>query len=215
MDELSTAKLTIKANPDSQPEFKNEKLLGLFNLLYDIHTSKTLPSEKLQKVMEYYSPIFKTSYDDYNKRNKDLEIFQNISENYKSLDVLLADMAIEPIIDSVVDIEAPTKENEFLTLSTIHSAKGLEWHSVFVIHAVDGYFPSSRSAETTELLEEERRLMYVSVTRAKQNLFITFPMNLFDRQAGVTLSKPSRFISELNSDLAEGFLIDESSLNEL
>ena len=57
--------------------------------------------------------------------------------------------------------------------------------------------------------------MYVSVTRAKQNLFITFPMNLFDRQAGVTLSKPSRFISELNSDLAEGFLIDESSLNEL
>jgi DNA helicase II / ATP-dependent DNA helicase PcrA len=124
-------------------------------------------------------------------------------------------MAIEPIIDSVIDIEAPTKETEFLTLSTIHSAKGLEWHSVFVIHAVDGYFPSSRSAETTELLEEERRLMYVSVTRAKQNLFITFPMNLFDRQAGVTLSKPSRFISELNSDLADGFLIDESSLNEL
>jgi DNA helicase-2/ATP-dependent DNA helicase PcrA len=215
MDELATAKLTIKANPDSQQAFKNEKLHGLFNLLYNIHTSKALPSEKLQQVLEYYFPIFKTIYDDYNKRNKDLEIFQNISENYKSLDVLLADMAIEPIIDSVVDIEAPTKENEFLTLSTIHSAKGLEWHSVFVIHVVDGYFPSSRSAETTELLEEERRLMYVSVTRAKQNLFITFPMNLFDRQAGVTLSKPSRFISELNSELAEGFLIDESSLNEL
>jgi DNA helicase-2/ATP-dependent DNA helicase PcrA len=215
MDELSTAKLTIKANPDSQPAFKNEKLHGLFNLLYNIHTSKALPSEKLQQVLEYYYPIFKTIYDDYNKRNKDLEIFQNISENYKSLDVLLADMAIEPIIDSVVDIEAPTKETEFLTLSTIHSAKGLEWHSVFVIHAVDGYFPSSRSAETTELLEEERRLMYVSVTRAKQNLFITFPMNLFDRQSGITLSKPSRFISELNSELAEGYLIDESSLNEL
>ena len=215
MDELATSKLTIKANPDSQQAFKNEKLYGLFNLLFDIHTSKALPSEKLQQVLEYYFPLFKTIYDDYNKRNKDLEIFQNISENYKSLDVLLADMAIEPIIDSVVDIEAPTKESEFLTLSTIHSAKGLEWHSVFVIHAVDGYFPSSRSAETTELLEEERRLMYVSVTRAKQNLFITFPMNLFDRQAGVTLSKPSRFISELNSELAEGFLIDESSLNEL
>ena len=215
MDELSTAKLTIKANPDSQQAFKNEKLHGLFNLLYEIHTSKVLPSEKLQQVMEYYYPIFKTMYDDYNKRNKDLEIFQNISENYKSLDVLLADMAIEPIIDSVVDIEAPSKETEFLTLSTIHSAKGLEWHSVFVIHAVDGYFPSSRSAESTELLEEERRLMYVSVTRAKQNLFITLPMNLYDRQAGITLSKPSRFISELNSDLADGYLIDESSLNEL
>jgi DNA helicase II / ATP-dependent DNA helicase PcrA len=215
MDELSTARLTISANPDSQPAFKTEKLHSLFNLLYIIHTSKALPSEKLQLVLDYYYPIFKTIYDDYNKRNKDLEIFQNISENYKSLDNLLADMAIEPIIDSVVDIEAPTKENDFLTLSTIHSAKGLEWHSVFVIHAVDGFFPSSRSAESLETLEEERRLMYVSVTRAKQNLFITFPMNLFDRQAGVTLSKPSRFISELDSNLAEGFLIDESSLTEL
>jgi DNA helicase-2/ATP-dependent DNA helicase PcrA len=214
MDELSTARLTIKAGPDTQPAFKSEKLHGLFNLLYNIHTSKDLPSEKLQMVLDYYSPIFKTKYDDFNKRNKDLDIFQNIAQNYKSLDSLLADMAIEPIIDSVVDIEAPTKEDDFLTLSTIHSAKGLEWHSVFVIHAVEGYFPSSRSAETVETLEEERRLMYVSVTRAKQNLFITFPMNLFDRAAGVTLSKPSRFISELDSKLADGYLIDESSVNE-
>jgi DNA helicase-2/ATP-dependent DNA helicase PcrA len=213
MDELSTARLTIKAGPDTQPAFKSEKLHGLFNLLYNIHTSKDLPSEKLQMVLDYYSPIFKTKYDDFNKRNKDLDIFQNIAQNYKSLDSLLADMAIEPIIDSVVDIEAPTKEDDFLTLSTIHSAKGLEWHSVFVIHAVEGYFPSSRSAETVETLEEERRLMYVSVTRAKQNLFITFPMNLFDRAAGVTLSKPSRFISELDSKLADGYLIDESSVN--
>jgi DNA helicase-2/ATP-dependent DNA helicase PcrA len=214
MDELSTARLTIKAGPDTQPAFKSEKLHGLFNLLYNIHTSKDLPSEKLQMVLDYYSPIFKTKYDDFNKRNKDLDIFQNIAQNYKSLDSLLADMAIEPIIDSVVDIEAPTKEDDFLTLSTIHSAKGLEWHSVFVIHAVEGYFPSSRSAETVETLEEERRLMYVSVTRAKQNLFITFPMNLFDRAAGVTLSKPSRFISELDSKLADGYLIDESSVGE-
>jgi DNA helicase-2/ATP-dependent DNA helicase PcrA len=214
MDELSTARLTIKAGPDSQPSFKSEKLHGLFSLLYNIHTSKDLPSEKLQLVLDYYTPIFKTKYDDFNKRNKDLDIFQNIAQNYKSLDSLLADMAIEPIIDSVVDIEAPGNEDDFLTLSTIHSAKGLEWHSVFVIHAVEGYFPSSRSVETVETLEEERRLMYVSVTRAKQNLFITFPMNLFDRQAGVTLSKPSRFISELDSKLADGYLIDESSVND-
>ena len=212
MDELSTARLSIKSGPDSQPSFKSEKLHGLFTLLYNIHTSKDLPSEKLQIVLDYYTPIFKTKYDDFNKRNKDLDIFQNIAQNYKSLDSLLADMAIEPIIDSVVDIDAPTKEDDFLTLSTIHSAKGLEWHSVFVIHAVEGYFPSSRSVESAETLEEERRLMYVAVTRAKQNLFITFPMNLFDRMAGVTLSKPSRFISELDSKLADGYLIDESSV---
>jgi DNA helicase II / ATP-dependent DNA helicase PcrA len=118
-------------------------------------------------------------------------------------------MAIEPIIDSVVDIEAEDKEEEYVTLSTIHSAKGLEWHTVFIIHLVEGFFPSSRSAESLESLEEERRLMYVASTRAKQRLFVTYPMNLFDRAAGVTLSKPSRFISDLNQDIAEGWLLEE------
>ena len=168
-----------------------------------------MPSEKVQLIFDYYWPLFKDRFDDYNKRNKDLEIFHNISENYKSLDSLLADMAIEPIIDSVIDIDATDKEEEFVTLSTIHSAKGLEWHSVFIIHAVEGYFPSSRSAENLDSLEEERRLMYVASTRAKQNLFVTYPMNMFDREAGMTLSKPSRFISEMKPELAEGWLLDE------
>jgi DNA helicase-2/ATP-dependent DNA helicase PcrA len=210
LDELATARLTIKANPDAQTSFRyNDKIAALFQLLYKLHTGKELPSEKVQMVFDYYWPLFKDRYDDYNKRNKDLEIFHNISENYKSLDSLLADMAIEPIIDSVIDIDAPDKEEEFVTLSTIHSAKGLEWHSVFIIHAVEGYFPSSRSVENIDSLEEERRLMYVASTRAKQNLFVTYPMNMFDREAGMTLSKPSRFISEMKPELAEGWLLDE------
>jgi len=210
LDELATARLTIKANPDEQTSFKyNDKIAGLFQLLYKLHTGKELPSEKVQMIFDYYWPLFKDRYDDYNKRNKDLEIFYNISENYKSLDSLLADMAIEPIIESVIDIDAPDKEEEFVTLSTIHSAKGLEWHSVFIIHAVEGYFPSSRSVENLDSLEEERRLMYVASTRAKQNLFVTYPMNMFDREAGMTLSKPSRFISEMKPELAEGWLLDD------
>ncbi len=210
LDELATARLTIKANPDSQTSFRyKDKIARLFNLLYKIHTQNSLPSEKVQLVFDYYYPLFKDKYDDFNKRKKDLEIFHNITENYKSLSSLLADMAIEPILDSVIDIEAEDKEDEYVTLSTIHSAKGLEWHTVFIIHAVEGFFPSGRAAESIEGLEEERRLMYVASTRAKQNLFITYPMNLFDREAGTTLSKPSRFISEMNSDLAEGWLLDE------
>ncbi len=168
-----------------------------------------MPSEMLQSVYEYYWDLFKANYDDWNKRKKDLEIFLNIVENYSSVDTLLSDLAIEPIIDSVVDIAAEDKENEFVTLSTIHSAKGLEWHTVFIIHAVEGYFPSVKSAENPEQLEEERRLMYVAATRAKNNLFITYPMNLYDREAGTTLSKPSRFISEITPDLAEGWLLEE------
>ncbi|MFN3873289.1 MAG: ATP-dependent helicase [Ignavibacterium sp.] len=209
LDELATARITIKAEPDQQPEFSYQKLGPLFYLLYNLQKKKMMPSEMLQSVYEYYWDLFKANYDDWNKRKKDLEIFLNIVENYSSVDTLLSDMAIEPIIDSVIDIGAEDKENEFVTLSTIHSAKGLEWHTVFIIHAVEGYFPSSKSAENLEQLEEERRLMYVASTRAKNNLFITYPMNLYDREAGTTLSKPSRFISEITSDLAEGWLLEE------
>jgi len=209
LDELATARITIKAEPDNQPGFKHHKLGPLFYLLYELQKKKYLPSEMVQKVYEYYWELFKANYDDWNKRKKDLEIFQNIVENYSSIDSLLSDMAIEPIIESVLDVEATDKEEEYVTLSTIHSAKGLEWHSVFIIHAVEGYFPSARSVENLDSLEEERRLMYVASTRAKNNLYVSYPMNLFDREAGMTLSKPSRFISEITPDLAEGWLLED------
>ncbi|MBK7630608.1 MAG: ATP-dependent helicase [Ignavibacteriales bacterium] len=209
LDELATARITIKAEPDQQPGFKHRNLGRLFYLLYELQKKKLVPSEMVQKVYDYYWDLFKANYDDWNKRKKDLEIFQNIVENYTSVDSLLSDMAIEPIIESVVDINATDKEEEYVTLSTIHSAKGLEWHSVFIIHTVEGYFPSARSIESLETLEEERRLMYVASTRAKNNLFVTYPMNLYDREAGMTLSKPSRFISEITPDLAEGWLLEE------
>ncbi|QQS37259.1 MAG: ATP-dependent helicase [Ignavibacteriales bacterium] len=207
LDELSTGKISVKENPESSSKFRYEKLYDLFILLYNITTSKSLPSEKAQQVCEYYYPLFRDKYDDFNKRKKDIDIFLNITENYKSLDTLLADMAIEPIIDSVIDIDVPTKEDEFLTLSTIHSAKGLEWHTVFIIHAVDGFFPSSRAVESVESLEEERRLMYVAATRAKQNLYITYPMNLYDRETRMTLSLPSRFISDVKEGMVEGWMV--------
>lgn len=209
LDELATSRITIKAEPDQQPEFKHHKLSPLFYLLYELQKKKYTPSEMVQRVYDYYWDLFKANYDDWNKRKKDLEIFQNIVENYTSVDTLLSDMAIEPIIESVVDVDATDKEEEYVTLSTIHSAKGLEWHSVFIIHTVEGYFPSARSIESLETLEEERRLMYVASTRAKNNLFITYPMNLYDREAGMTLSKPSRFISDITPDLAEGWLLEE------
>ena len=159
LDELANSRLTIEQHPGSKTEFAYEKLKELFVILYKLHTTEAPPSELIGMVFEYYHPIFKIKYDDFNKRSKDLETLHNISENYRSLDSFLADMAIEPIIDSVTDIGETDKEDEFLTLSTIHSAKGLEWHSVFVIHAVEGYFPSVRAAESLESLEEERRLM--------------------------------------------------------
>lgn len=211
LDELATSRISIESAPRKNEKniIQKKNLTDLFILLYKIHKIEMPPSEKVQMVYDYYQPLFKVKYDDFNKRKKDLEIFMNISENYRSLNSLLADMAIEPMIESMIDMEATDKEDEFITLSTIHSAKGLEWHSVFIIHALDGYFPSSRSAENINTLEEERRLMYVASTRAKQNLFVTYPMNIYDREAGTTLSKPSRFISDISPDKAEGWIVED------
>jgi DNA helicase-2/ATP-dependent DNA helicase PcrA len=209
LEKLAQGTLNIKNNPgDITLDKKTEKLAVLFTLLYKIHTTKNSPSDKLDLVLEYYYPLFRVKYDDFNKRMKDLEIFQNIAVNYKSLDSLLADMAIEPMIDSVIDVNEEDKDDEMLTLSTIHSAKGLEWHTVFIIDLVDGFFPSGKSIESIEALEEERRLMYVASTRAKQNLFVTYPMNIFDRYAGTSIAKPSRFIADIDDNLAEGWLLE-------
>lgn len=210
LDEIATGNISLSQYPHRDTKAKlNEKIFCLLEVLYSLHTTNETPTEKAQRVVDYYTPIFKDKYDDFNKRKKDLDIFLNITEKYRSMESLLSDMAIEPPTDSVVDLEETTKEDEFVTLSTIHSAKGLEWHSVFVIHAIDGFFPSYRSIDKLENLEEERRLMYVAVTRAKQNLFISYPMNIYDRESGTTLSKPSRFLSNVTEDLAEGWLLEE------
>lgn len=210
MDEIAAKNLSISDNPEAVVSKKyNSMIFNLFNLLNDIHIKNQLPADKTELVFKYYEPLFKEKYDDWNKRKKDLEIFMNLAENYRSLDSFLSDMALEPPSDSVVDIEADDKEREHLTLSTIHSAKGLEWHTVFILHAIEGFFPSSQSVDKLESLEEERRLMYVASTRAKQNLYVCYPMHIFDRHQGITFSKPSRFIENINEEMADQWLLEE------
>ena len=209
LDAMAEGRISVQHNPESYDEkLLSEKLFPLFKLLYTIRTKEMSMFDKVELAVEFYYPIFKEKYDDFNKRKKDVDIFLNIASNYTSLESLLSDMAIEPPLDSVSDLGEEDKQEDFLTLSTIHSAKGLEWHSVFIIHAVDGFFPSTRSAENLESLEEERRLLYVAATRAKQNLFVTYPMHIFDRESGTTLSKPSRFLHDVTPDLAEGWLLE-------
>ncbi len=191
----------------------NSKTFGKFETLFEtvhsLHRGKYAPADMAEIAFNYYHPLFKEKYNDHNKRKKDIEIFINIASNYRSVDSFLADMALEPPRDSVVDVDAEGEDDEYITLSTIHSAKGLEWHTVFVINALEGFFPTSQAFESDDALEEERRLMYVAVTRAKRNLFVTYPMNIFDRFQGTTLSKPSRFISGVSDDLAEEWIVEE------
>ncbi|MCP5063842.1 MAG: ATP-dependent helicase [Ignavibacteriae bacterium] len=210
LSKINSGELNIKSHPEKiLPKSYKNNIFNLFLCLHRIHTSKQLPTELAEIVLDYYDPIFKLKYDNHNKRKKDLEIFINITANYKNLTTLLADMALDPPRDSLADVSEEDTEDEVLTLSTIHSAKGLEWHSVFIIHAVEGFFPSSMSYSKIETLEEERRLMYVAATRAKQNLYISYPMNIFDRHNGMTLSKPSRFIADVTEELAEEWLLED------
>ncbi len=212
MDELASGKLNISSHPEKVVSSKyNEHIYKLFELLHSIHTKNQLPSDKTEMVLKYYEPLFVAKYDDFNKRKKDLDMLMNIAEHYKSLESFLGDMALEPPQDSVIDIDAEDKEEEYLTLSTIHSAKGLEWHSVFVIHAIDGFFPSSQSFGSLDQLEEERRLMYVAVTRAKENLYVSYPIHIFDRQKGFTFAKPSRFIDGVDENKADIWLLEEGT----
>lgn len=173
------------------------------------HVDDGLPTDQINHILEYYFPILKDQYDDYPKRIRDLEHLQVMAERYTSLEDFLADLTLEPPDESVADIEAPDRDDERLILSTIHSAKGLEWRCVFVIWLVDGRFPSSYSFLTEEELEEERRLLYVAVTRAKSHLYLTFPINVYDKVTGSVLSKPSRFLDEVPADLVDAWSVVE------
>jgi DNA helicase-2/ATP-dependent DNA helicase PcrA len=169
------------------------------------------PAEQTQYLLQYYLPILKRNHpDDHPKRLKDLEHFHGITERYRSLERLLSDMALEPPSDSVGGVLAVDPDEGPVVLSTVHSAKGLEWHTVFIIWALEGRFPSFYNINSEEELEEERRLLYVAATRAKENLFITYPVKIFDRGLRMILSRPSQFIEGISDDMLEPMsLVDE------
>ncbi|MCP9447140.1 MAG: ATP-dependent helicase [Nitrospira sp.] len=172
------------------------------------------PAESIAHVYDYYLPLLKEQYDDYPKRMRDLDHLHTIAGNYAELDEFLADLALEPPDGSVVDVDAMERDDERLVLSTIHSAKGLEWEAVFVIWVVDGRFPSAYSFLTDEELEEERRLFYVAVTRARRHLFLTYPVNVYDKSSGMVLSKPSRFLNPVPPELLEVLALVEEGERE-
>jgi DNA helicase-2/ATP-dependent DNA helicase PcrA len=188
----------------------SRRLKDLARVLEDVaRRSSMAPAEKVNEMYEYYLPILKEQYDDYPKRMRDLEHLYAMAERYETLGEFLSDLALEPPDGSVVDVEGVERDDERLVLSTIHSAKGLEWQCVFLIWFVDGRFPSAYSFLTEEELEEERRLCYVAVTRAKRFLHLTYPINVYDRSTGSVLSRPSRFLDEVSPSFLETWTLVE------
>lgn len=176
--------------------------LGAFHASLD--EQRLGPAALVEAVLEHYRPILKREHkDDAPKRERDLEQFAVLAERFETLEAMLADLALEPPGDAVGGALSVARDEEGqLVLSTIHSAKGLEWHSVFVISALDGRLPSVYAIEDGEI-EEERRLLYVACTRAEQNLYLCYPVEVHDRALGGFIgAEPSRFLE----DLPEGML---------
>ncbi len=154
--------------------------------------------ERFSLVLDYYIPLLKDRFDDWHLRLNDLETLRQISMRYTSLEELLEDLSVEPPERGVWRVEPSRPDEEKpLTLSTIHSAKGLEWESVFIIGMMDGVLPVAFSLDNEDEIEEEQRLFYVAVTRAKNHLFLSLHHEGF--RGGITqLNKLSRFIDVPN-----------------
>ena len=193
------------------PSNKSQSLTPLFNTLGQLRDYSTTkkPEEIVSAVINYYRPILKDKYDDFSKREKDLDHFEYLSTQYSNLEDFISDLALEPPDASVEGMYKKNSDDEALTISTIHSAKGLEWDSVFIIGAVDGRFPSEYSFNSEEEMDEELRLMYVATTRAKNNLYITYPVDMYDYSMNMVLSKPSRFLDGIPDDILERWDITE------
>jgi DNA helicase-2/ATP-dependent DNA helicase PcrA len=151
----------------------NDGLNALSRLLKEISAEDIMPDKAVQLVNTYYDPILKERFDDFPRRQKDLDQLVIMAGREKKLKTFLDDLMLDPPTSNS-DILSEQRE-DFLTLSTVHSAKGLEWSVVFIIWVMDGYFPSSKSHANLAAIEEERRLMYVAATRAKDQLILCYP----------------------------------------
>lgn len=184
--------------------FKGRKYYPELKGLEDVFRCAREDNQSVVQVVDtffnYYKPILKQIEDDYEIRLKDFDVFRTIAGNYDDMEKFIADFTIEPPSNKFQDETTPLVDSDEkpLVVSTIHSAKGLEWHTVFVPFALDGLLPSARSIATIEEVEEERRLFYVACTRAKENLFITMPAYISSWDSIFTL--PCRFLFEINND---------------
>lgn len=162
------------------------------------------PTSRGELVLTYYLPILKHRFDDHPKRVRDLEQLLTIMETYDSLATFLEEMTLEPPTTTVSGAFKPADDQEDrLVLSTVHSAKGLEWHTVFILWTLDGRFPSLMATENEGQLDEELRLMYVAATRAREQLYFMCPSQVYDRVSGMLLSQPSRFLAGLPDTILE------------
>ena len=184
------------------PKAAAEDWPGFADLFKAIHNAnKTWPAE-MHLVMAWYEPHLARLYEDSHARMADLAQLEQIAGTYKSREKFLTELTLDPPDATTRRAGDPTRDEEFTILSTIHSAKGQEWKIVRIMNVVDGCIPSDLATGTPEEIEEERRLLYVAMTRAKDDLDLIVPQRFYThRQAGTRdqhmYACVSRFVSDI------------------
>jgi DNA helicase-2/ATP-dependent DNA helicase PcrA len=188
-----------------------DSLVGLFTLLRSVRSKNLSLEQQVEGVLEYYEPILKRKYfEDYPKRQQDLEHFAGLTTQFADRASFLESLALDPIELTALEAEAGVEDEPPLVLSTIHSAKGLEFDTVFVIQALEGILPSAYALKDPEALDEELRLLYVAVTRAERNLFVSYPVVQHRRFDGEYFARPSRYIEGVNESILEPIRLEEA-----
>ena len=160
-------------------------------------------AKMLRLVMDAgYDDYLKENYDNYQRRLDELQQLAEFAFQFGSVEDFLTQLALLTNVEAEDD-QTAKDDTEKIRLSTIHQAKGLEFDAVFVIMLCDGLFPSARSMESDEGEEEERRLFYVAITRAKNELYLCHPLMRggFGNSGNDSFQSPSRFLSEIPEDL--------------
>ncbi|MGA2500226.1 MAG: ATP-dependent helicase [Tepidisphaeraceae bacterium] len=159
-----------------------EQWPALVELLCLLRSSRLELSAQLGAVRNFYTPLLEKRYDQAHLRARDIEQLERISSNFASRQQLLTDLTLDPPHSTQDLAGEPLLDEDYLILSTVHSAKGCEWDAVYVLHAADGNIPSDMATGSDEEIEEERRLFYVALTRAKDFLDVCFPLKYYHKK---------------------------------
>ncbi len=164
------------------------------------------PSEMIFSVLEgVYDDYLKESFENYEARRADIEQLIQYGGNFEDVLEFLSQLSLMSTTDGEPTGDKAEQDDDKVTLSSIHQAKGLEWKAVFLIWLVDGQFPNGRILEADDeaAFEEERRLFYVALTRAKDELYLTYPMLNPKSYTGDILCRPSRFLDDFPKEMVE------------
>ena len=197
----------------SQP-FRN--FVALLELL-SAQENRNNPAKQISLILENgYEQYLLETYENADARTEDIKGLSLYAQRYESTETFLSELALlsterfkepQPLVGE--DVIEGGEDDELLTLTSVHQAKGLEWKAVFIIWAAEGKFPSPKSLREIDAEEEERRLWYVAITRAKDELYITYPLIMADYNRQAVLQKPSRFVTECPPALFEIWDLEE------